>query len=160
MEYDIELRRAEGGRQLVLHDLGPYTVADDSTVVFQGLYAAQVYAHGAVELEGAAAGGHLRVAEDDADLLPQLVDEDEGGPGVGHGGGELAQRLRHEARLQPGQGIAHITLDLRAGDEGGDAIDHYDVDGVGAYERLADLQRLLAGIWLGDQHVLDVDAEG
>ncbi len=160
MEDDVELRGAERGRQLVLHDLGPYAAADDGAALLEGLHAAQVYTHGAVELEGAAAGRDLRVAEDDADLLPQLVDEDQGRARAGDGGRELAQRLRHQARLQPRQGIAHLALDLRAGDEGGNAIDDYDVDGVGADERLADLQRLLAGVRLGDEQVLDVDAEG
>ena len=39
-------------------------------------------------------------------------------------------------------------------------VDDDDVDGVGAHQRLADLQRLLAGVGLRDEEVLDVDAEG
>src|SRR3990172_1068468 len=86
----------------------------------------QVNADGAVELEGAASGRDLRVPEDDADLLAQLVDEDERGAGAGDGGGELAQRLRHEAGLQSGQRVPHVAFDLGAGGEGGHAIQGHD----------------------------------
>ena len=47
----------------------------DSDVVagLDGLDAADVQPHRGVELQGVAAGGRLRVAEHDADLLAQLV---------------------------------------------------------------------------------------
>jgi hypothetical protein len=38
-------------------------------------------------------------------------------------------------------------------------IHHQHVDGAGAHQRVGDLERLLAGIGLGDQQVVDVDAE-
>ena len=37
--------------------------------------------------------------------------------------------------------------------------DHQHVDGAGAHQRVGDLQRLLAVVGLGDQQVLDLDAE-
>ena len=38
-------------------------------------------------------------------------------------------------------------------------IDHQHVDRAGAHQRVGDLERLLAGVGLGDQQVVDVDAE-
>ena len=40
-----------------------------------------------------------------------------------------------------------------------DRIDHQHVDGAGAHQRIGDLERLLAGVGLGDQEVLEIDAE-
>ena len=105
-------------------------------------------------------GGGLRVAEDDADLLAQLVDEDQGGVRARHRGGELAQRLRHQPRLQARQRVPHVALELRARHERGDGVDDDYVDGVRADQRLADLECLLAGVGLGDQQFVDVDATG
>src|SRR5262249_2220259 len=74
---DVELRLAEGRRDLVLHhlDLGP---GPDHHVAFlERRDAPDVEAHGSVELQRAAAGSGLRVAEHDPDLLAELVDEDQ-----------------------------------------------------------------------------------
>ena len=56
-------------------------------------------------------------------------------------------------------GVAHFTLDLRPRDEGGDRVDHDHIDGVGSHEKFADLQCLLTGVGLTDQHLVDVDPE-
>ena len=37
--------------------------------------------------------------------------------------------------------------------------DHQHVDGAGAHQRVGDLERLFAGVGLGDQQVADVDAQ-
>ena len=73
--------------------------------------------------------------------------------------GELAQRLAHQARLQAGQLIAHLALDFGARRERRDRIDHQHVDRAGAHQRVGDLQRLLAGVGLRDQQVVEIDAE-
>ena len=52
--------------------------------------AADVQADRGVELERVAAGGRLGVAEHDADLHADLVDEDDRAVGFLMGGGELA----------------------------------------------------------------------
>ena len=75
------------------------------------------------------------------------------------GAGELPQRLRHEPRLEAGQRVAHVPFELRTRHERGDAIDDDDIDGVAAHQRLGDLERLLAGIRLGDQQFIDIDAD-
>jgi hypothetical protein len=51
--------------------------AGDHVAVLDGGNAADIDAHRGVELERAAAGGGLGVAEHDADLLADLVDENE-----------------------------------------------------------------------------------
>ena len=121
--------------------------------------AADVDADGGVELQGPSAGGGFGVAEHHADLLADLVDEDDGGAGAVDGAGELAQRLGHQAGLEPDVAVAHLALDLGAGDQGGDGVDDDDVDGVGADEQLADFEGLLAGVGLGDEQVVEVDAQ-
>ena len=73
--------------------------------------------------------------------------------------GELPERLAHEAGLQPDMGIAHLALELGPRHQGGDAVDDDDVDGAGAHQGVGDLERLLAGVGLGQQQLGDVDAE-
>src|SRR5436190_634108 len=90
-----------------------------SDTLFDRADAAHVEPHRSVELEGPAPGGGLGVAEHDPDLLAQLIDEDHGGAGAVDRPGELAERLAHEARLQAGERIPHVPLDLRLGYEGG-----------------------------------------
>ncbi len=75
------------------------------------------------------------------------------------GAGELAQRLRHEARLQAHLRFAHLALDFGTRHEGGHRVDDDDVDAAGADEDLDDLERLLAVVGLRHQQVVDVDAE-
>src|ERR1039458_5877316 len=72
---DVELRLAEGSGHLVLDDLDLGAVAGDRVAFLDGGDAANVYAHRRVELECAAAGGGLRVAEHDADLFADLIDK-------------------------------------------------------------------------------------
>ncbi len=55
--------------------------------------------------------------------------------------------------------IAHFALDFGLGHERRDRVDDDEVDRAGAHEDLHDLERLLAGIGLGDEQIFDVDAE-
>ena len=61
--------------------------------------------------------------------------------------------------MQTHEAVAHLALDLGAGHQRRHGVHHHHVDGAGAHQRLSDLQRLLAGIRLGDQHVLHIDAQ-
>ena len=92
-------------------------------------------------------------------FLANLVDEDKAGLGLGDDGGELAQRLRHQAGLQTHRRIAHVAFEFGLGDQRGDGIDDDDVDGVGADQFLRDFESLFAVIGLRDEKIVDVDAE-
>ena len=135
--HEVELGLLERRGDLVLDDLDADAVADDVGALLDRVDAADVEAHGRVELERAAARGGLRVAEHDADLLAQLVDEDAHGVGLGERAGELAHRLAHEACLQADRDVAHLALELGARHERGDRVDDDDVDGAGAHEHVA-----------------------
>ena len=73
--------------------------------------------------------------------------------------GELAERLRHEPRLQPHLRVAHLAFDFGLRHERRHRVDDDDVDAVRADEDLDDLERLLAVVGLRDEQVVDVDAE-
>ena len=92
-EHHVEFSDTERGSHFVLHDLGAGTATHDPVAALELFNAPEFDADGGVELEGTTARRHLRVAKDDADLLTELVDEDEAGAGAGGDGGELAQRL-------------------------------------------------------------------
>jgi hypothetical protein len=65
--------------------------------------------------------------------------------------GELAQRLAHEPRLQAGQLIAHLALDLGLRHERRHRVDDDDVDAAGAHQHVRDFEPLLAGVRLRDE---------
>ena len=73
--------------------------------------------------------------------------------------GELAQRLRHQARLQAHLRIAHFAFEFGFGHERGHRVHHDHVHGVRADQRLGDFQRLLAVVRLRDQQVVHVHAQ-
>ena len=148
-----------GGRHLVLDDLDPGPVADHLGAVLERLDPADVQPDRRVELQRLAAGGGLGRAEHHADLLAQLVDEDRRGLGLAEGAGDLAQRLGHQPGLQADVAVAHLALDLGLGHQRGDRVDDDDVDGAGADQHVRDLQRLLAGVRLGDEQGVGVHAE-
>ncbi len=55
--------------------------------------------------------------------------------------------------------VTHVALDLGLRHECRDRVDHDDIDSARADEDLADLHRLLTGVGLRDEEVLDIDAE-
>ena len=55
--------------------------------------------------------------------------------------------------------VAHVALDLRLRHQGGHRVDDHDVDGARADQDLADLKRLLPRVRLGDEQLVDVDAD-
>ena len=148
-----------GGANLVLHDLDPRLVADDLVALLDGADSPDIKAHRGVELQGVATRRGLRAAEHDPDLHSDLVDEDDQGVGPLDVAGELAQRLRHEPRVEPDVGVAHLALDLGLGGERGHRVDDHHVDGPGAHQGVGDLEGLLAGIRLRDEKVVDVEPD-
>ena len=75
------------------------------------------------------------------------------------GAGELAERLAHEPGLQAHVAVAHLAFDFGLGHQRRHRVDDHDVHRARAHQDLDDLERLLAGVGLGDQQVLDVHAE-
>src|SRR6202789_4575246 len=110
--HDVELELLEGGRDLVLDHLHPGLVADHVVAVLDRADAADIEPHRGIELQRVAARRRLRIAEHDADLHADLVDEDDDGVGLGDRAGELAQRLAHQPRLLPRQLVAHLPFAL------------------------------------------------
>ena len=117
----------KGGAILFLTTLTRGAVAHRLVAVLEPADRRTSEAHGGIELQSLPASGGLRVAEEHADLLAQLVDEDGGGAGGGQGPGDLAQRLAHETRLEADMGVAHLPLDLGLGDQGRHGVDDDDV---------------------------------
>src|SRR5262245_64530516 len=74
--HNVEFHLLERRGHLVLDDFDTRLVADDLLAILDLANAADIEAHGGVELERIAAGGRLRVAEHDADLHADLIDED------------------------------------------------------------------------------------
>src|SRR5689334_9030667 len=155
--HHVELGFAERGRDLVLHDLHARAPADDLIAILDAGNAANIDAHRRIELQRTAAGRRFGVAEHDADLLAQLVDEDESGLRLRHDARELAQRLRHEPRLQAHLRFTHLTVDFRLRHQRRDRVDHDDVDAARANEDFGDLERLFAVIGLRDEQVFQID---
>ena len=73
--------------------------------------------------------------------------------------GELAERLRHQPRLQADLGLAHLALELDPRGQRRDRVDRDQVDRAGADQHVDDLERLLAVVGLGDEQLVDVDAD-
>ena len=55
--------------------------------------------------------------------------------------------------------IAHVAFEFGLRDECRYRVDHDDVDRIGAYEHLGDIERLFAGIRLRDEETIEIDAE-
>ena len=62
----------------------------------------------------------------------------------------LQERLAHQARVETHERIP-ISLDLGLRHESRDRVDDDHVDGVGAHERLTNVERLLPVVGLGNQ---------
>ena len=75
------------------------------------------------------------------------------------GAGQLAQRLAHEPGLQAHVAVAHLALDFGLGHQRRHRVDDDEVHRARPDQDLHDLERLLAGVGLGDEQVLDVHAE-
>src|SRR4051794_10849529 len=156
--HDVELGHAEGRRDLVLDDLDADPVADRLGPGLDRLDAPDVEPDRGVELHRPAARGRLGVAEHDPDLLAQLVREDQRRVRSRDRPGQLAQRLAHQPRLDAHERVAHLALDLGPRDERGDRVDHDAVDAARTDQGLRDLERLLAGVRLADEELIDIDS--
>ena len=148
-----------GGATLFLTTLTRARDADRFLAGFDRLDPADVQPHRGVELQRLAAGGGLGRAEHHADLHAQLVDEDD------HGACDLLiapESLRSawliSRACRPGsESPMSPSISARGTSAATESITITST----ASERTsvsADLKRLLAGVGLRDQQVVDVDA--
>ena len=72
---------------------------------------------------------------------------------------ELAHGLRHQARLQAHVAVAHVAVDLSLRREGRHGVDNDHVKRAALAELLADGEGLLAAVRLGDEQVVEFDAD-
>src|SRR6202521_1743668 len=156
---DVEIRVLERWRSLVLRPRPPRLGANHFLTCVDRAGAANIQAHGGVELKRIPPGRGFRIAEHYPDLHADLVDENDQGVRTLDVAGELAQRLRHESRLQAHLRLAHFTFDFGFRHECRDRVDHNHVDGTGTHQHVGDFQRLLAIIRLGNEQVGNVDTE-
>ena len=56
-------------------------------------------------------------------------------------------------------GVPHLAFQFGARHQGGDRVDHHDVERVRAHQHFGDLKCLLTAVRLGDQEVVDVHAD-
>ncbi len=156
---NLELGLLKGWRQFVFDHLDSGFVADDLVAFLDRAGAADIQPHRGVELEGIATGCGFRRTKHDADLHPDLIDKNNQGVGALDVGGELAQRLAHQAGVQADVRITHVAFDLGLGSQRRHRIDHHGVHRAGTHQHVGDFQRLLAGVGLGDQQIVHVDAQ-
>ena len=90
-EEDARARESHLGLDLDSHHL--------ALCALNGGLAPHIYPDGRVELEGLSARGDLWVAKHDADLLPQLVEHDDGAAALGCIGCDLPHCLAHQSGL-------------------------------------------------------------
>src|SRR5580698_10157494 len=140
--HDVELNLLERRRDLVLDHLDPGLVANHLLALLDRADATNVEADGSVKLERIAARRRFGRAVHDANLHADLIDEDDHGVGARDRGGELAQRLAHQPRLQSRLRIAHFALDLGSGRQRRDRVDDQHVHRARTHQRVGDFKRL------------------
>src|SRR5205807_7140994 len=113
--HHVELADAERRRDLVLDDLGLDPRAHDLFAILDRPDPPDVNPARAVELERAAARSRLGAAKHHADLLADLVDEDQHAFGPRDPTGELAQGLAHQPSLDSDEAVTDLPLDFGPG---------------------------------------------
>ena len=73
--------------------------------------------------------------------------------------GQLAQCLRHQARLQSHLRIAHLPFEFRLGHQRGHRVHHHHIHAAGADQRFRNFQRLLAIVRLRNQQIVHIHAQ-
>ena len=155
----VELGDAERRCHLIFNHFGFHANAGGFVTVFQCGQSADIDAAGTVEFQSTTARCCFRAAEHHANFLTNLVDEDDAGFRAGDCTGQFSHGLTHHACLKSHVSVANFSIEFCFGNEGGDGIDHDDIDGVGANEHLGDLQGLFAVRWLADEQFFQIDAE-
>ena len=158
-EHNIEFSFLEGGSNLVLHDFDSRPVSDDFTLGLDGLDPADIEADGGIELQGPAAGRGLGISEHDADLLTELIDEDDDAVRLRDDRRKLPQGLGHQPRLQADLDIPHLPVNLGLGNQGRDGVNDDDIHCPGPDHGLCNLKGLLAVVRLGNVKIVNIDTD-
>ena len=127
-EQDVEFGDAEGWSHLVFGHLDLGANAVFLRGALEGLHAADVETHRGIELQRITTGGGFRVAVGDADLEPELVEEDHRATGLADVAGDLAHRLAHQTGLSAHSQITHLPFNLSAGSQRCHRVDHHQID--------------------------------
>src|SRR3989339_228392 len=157
--HDVELAGAKWRRNLVLYDLHLRAVANDLFGLFDLRASTDLDAYRGIELQRVAASGGFRIPEHHANLHANLIDENDRAMRLVDDGRELAERLRHEPRLQAHMRIAHVALDFRLRGECGNRVDDDHVHRVRSHKRLDDFKRLFPVVRLRNEELVDVHAD-
>ena len=72
---------------------------------------------------------------------------------------KFAQCLAHQTGLQTGEAVAHFTFEFGLGGQGRHRVHHDQIHRAGAHEAVHNFKRLLTGVGLADQQVLQVDTQ-
>ena len=152
--HEIELGLLERRGHLVLDDTHLDARADRLFAVLDAGDLADIETDGAIKLEGQAARGRLRIAEHDADLLADLVDEDHAGLGPRDRRVENAHRLAHEPGLKADVRIADLAFHLGARHQRRHRVDNDDIHGIGLDQHFGNLERFFRRGGLAHQQAL------
>src|SRR3989338_5055878 len=147
----VEFRLAERGCHLVFHDFDAVSAADRFFTLLYLCNAADIDAHRCVEFKCLATRRRFGIAKHDAYLHADLIDENDDRLCFRDDSGQFAECLRHEAGLLAHVTLTHVALNLVFRRESGDRVDYDDVYFSAAHQRLHNLKRLLAGVWLGNK---------
>ena len=134
-------------------------ITDHLTALLDRLNTAHIHADGGIELQRTATGSRLRIAEHHADLLTQLVDEDDTAVGLADDTGQLTQRLGHKTCLQAYVGVSHLTVNLSLRNQGCNGVHDDNVYRAGTYHGLGNFQCLLTVIRLRNVQIINVYAD-
>ena len=158
--HDVKLALGEVSGDFVFYDLDPGAVAHDLAIALFNLTdAADVHTHGGEEFEGATAGLCLGAAKHDADFFADLIGKEDNALGFANGTCQAAHRLTHHAGLQADSCVAHLPVELVFRNEGGDGVDHDQVDCARADKGFGDVECVLSAFGLRDHKVVEINAD-
>src|SRR3989344_3909368 len=147
----VEFRLAERGCHLVFHDFDAGSAADRFFTLLYLCNAADIDAHRCIEFKCFATRRRFGIAKHDAYLHADLIDENDNRLCLRDDSGQFAECLRHKTSLLSHVTLTHVALNLVFRCECSDRVDYDDVYFSAAHQRLHNLERLLAGVWLGNK---------
>ena len=121
-----------GDASFVFHDLDFGAVADDRIAVFDSGNAPDIHTHRRIELQRASASRRLRAAEHHANLVPNLVDENQTGLSIWRRSRYFAVPATSGAACRPMWESPISPSSSRLRRQGSQGINYQDVNRAGA----------------------------